>query len=291
MNAKVQPQTRYQPKQTRSQGRPANNVKKKKSKFLQAPKGYVIVILSLLAILSFYLSGSLDGLANIVAAILTGTLIDLFVGIKQQRKKLFSDGGFLTGLIVALVLSSTASLLAVIVTTAIAVLSKHLLKVKRKPIFNPAAFGLLAASFMFPSGQSWWGGLSLLPAWAISFVLIGGFLVTRKVNKFPQVFAFLGTYLILLVGIALLHIENVAGLLRVPYINAAIFLAFFMLTDPPTSPGKNKDQVLFGILTAAISVAVYWKFGGLSYLLIGLLAANAWKAWKFRPRSKMISPT
>ena len=60
-----------------------------------------------------------------------------------------------------------------------------------------------------------------------------------------------------------------------PYLNAVLFLAFFMLTDPPTSPAKNRDQIIFGILCAVVSCVDFYLFNSLSYLLTGLLCANA----------------
>ena len=48
-----------------------------------------------------------------------------------------------------------------------------------------------------------------------------------------------------------------------------------MLTDPPTSPAKVKDQIFFGILTAAVGSIVNGYFGGLMYIFIGLLVGNS----------------
>ena len=104
--------------------------------------------------------------------------------------------------------------------------------------------------------------------------------MTSKVNKFPQVFAFLGVYFAVFAIMSLIGVGDVADALRAPFVNSALFLAFFMVTDPPTSPAKYKDQIKFGLLTGAISAVDYLVFGGLAYLLIGLLIANAWNAWK-----------
>ena len=59
-----------------------------------------------------------------------------------------------------------------------------------------------------------------------------------------------------------------------PFVNAALFLAFFMLTDPPTSPGKRNDQVWFGGLVAIIAAIAQLVGVGQTYLLVGLLAGN-----------------
>ncbi|CCQ97647.1 hypothetical protein CULT_690001 [[Clostridium] ultunense Esp] len=53
----------------------------------------------------------------------------------------------------------------------------------------------------------------------------------------------------------------------------------FMLTDPPTSPVKTGDQIVFGLLAAAVSVVVYGYFGGLMHLFIGLFVGNLYQVW------------
>ncbi len=264
---------------------------RKKKKFILSPKKYVLMVLLLLMGISLMKSGTMGEVINTGASMLTALILDAMIGIYQNRKKLFSDGGIVTGLIVALVLSSFVSWYISALTTAIAILSKHLFKIKRKPVFNPAAFGLLVSIYLFSSGQSWWGGLSTLPGWFVIFLLIGGFLVTKKVNKFLQVFAYLGTTFILVLTFGIQHNEVVGDILRMPYINATLFMAFFMLTDPPTSPSKYVSQVFFGMMTAIISVLIYLKFGGIQFLLIGLLVANGWNALRSVLTKKPVKKT
>lgn len=247
-------------------------------RYIQTPKAYVLLLLIILSFVSAWLTPSTLGLRNEAAGVITALVIDTIMALVQNRKKWFADGGIVTALICSMVLSSQADLIAVIVTTVIAVASKHILKIKRKPLFNPAAVGLLVATYLFTSGQSWWGGLSLLPAFSIVVLLICGYLITSRVNKFPQVFSFLFVYFVAFLVLGLLHIGSPGNPLRTPFVNSALFMAFFMLTDPPTSPGTYGKQVIFGALTSAISVLIYMAFGGLSYLLIGLLCGNAFNA-------------
>jgi Na+-translocating ferredoxin:NAD+ oxidoreductase RnfD subunit len=48
-----------------------------------------------------------------------------------------------------------------------------------------------------------------------------------------------------------------------------------MLTDPPTSPAKRMDQIVFGLLTGIISFLTFIiDPGELIYLFVGLLIAN-----------------
>ena len=77
------------------------------------------------------------------------------------------------------------------------------------------------------------------------------------------------------------HSVRVAGIYRHSDLHAALFFAFFMLTDPPTSPPRYEDQVIYGALVAALSYGIFTATkGGVYYLLAALLLANAWEAWR-----------
>lgn len=260
----------------------SKKVQKKKPnpirKFFKTPKGTLLLLLILLTAVSFLVMKNTTGWIILVESIGTALLLDLMIAILLKRKKKFSDGGLLTGFIIGLVLSPTAHWYVAVAAVLIAILSKHLLKVKKKPILNPAGAGLLAVIYLFSAPESWWGGLSLIPVWFIPIVIVAGLYLSKKINKLPLVFAFLGSYfLIFLLLTEYFHFSGMSGIFRVPYINSVLFLAFFMLTDPPTSAVRNGEQVGFGILAAGVCAASYIYLGGLSYLLIGLLMANLWK--------------
>lgn len=255
--------------------------------FLKTPKGYLLLALLALAAVAGIPQEARTGWINAGISVGTALFLDTLFAIYEQRKRITPSGAILTGLIVALVLSSDAPWYVCLLTAAIAIFSKHVLKTRKKPVFNPAAFGLAVAVYLFGSGQSWWGGLSTLPVWSLILVLLAGMLVTRRAFKYPQVFAFLGTYFGLLLIVALWHTADVSGAFRTPYLQSALFLAFFMVTDPPTSPASTGVQVSFGCVAAAVSVADYVFFNGLAFLLLGLLAANGWHAWYARRASSL----
>jgi len=266
------------------------NQTKQKGIKLKKPKSILIVILLIIMGITAFGSGGKEGILNTGVAVLAAVVVDLILAVILKHKIKFPDGAILTGLIIGLVLSSSIPFYQTAITAIVAILSKHFLKIKKKPIFNPAAFGLYFAILIFSSGQSWWGGFSLLPSWCIVFLLIAGYLITEKVNKFPQVFTFLGTYFLIYLILALTPYSNTVDALdalRNPFINSVLFLAFFMLTDPPTSPAKYKDQVWFGIIVAIVSIIDFALFQGLAYLLVGLLFGNAWKAWQTNRKSKV----
>jgi len=96
-----------------------------------------------------------------------------------------------------------------------------------------------------------------------------------RLNKFPLVLTFLASYFGLFALLSLSQPQAVAEMFRAPFVQAALFLAFFMLTDPPTSPNRYVDQVWYGLLAAGASAAAQLVGAGQVYLLVGVLIANA----------------
>jgi Na+-translocating ferredoxin:NAD+ oxidoreductase RnfD subunit len=78
-------------------------------------------------------------------------------------------------------------------------------------------------------------------------------------------------------------------LYRAPDLHAALFFAFFMVTDPPTSPPNPRDQVIYGAITAVGSYLAFEVLGAAYFLLAGLLAANVWEAWRKSRRRRRSS--
>lgn len=231
---------------------------------------------------------SLMGIRNTLIAVATSVVVDMLY-CKITNRKSSRDGTVITGIIISLILSITTPWFYVVGTAVMAILSKHIFVYKKKPIFNPAAFGLLLSIFIFQTEQSWWGAFGDLRSWLVIFLIIGGYIVTDRVNKFPQVFAFLGTFIAILFLMGIFHIGDAGDAFRQPFINAAVFFALFMLTDPPTSPAKYKNQILFGLVSAVSAVIVYGIFGGLTYLFIGLLIGNLYSYWHKRSTANAVN--
>ena len=63
-----------------------------------------------------------------------------------------------------------------------------------------------------------------------------------------------------------------------PDLHAVLFFAFFILTDPPTSPARYPDQLVCGIIVAVASYAFFEIVGAVYYLLAGVLLGNLWEA-------------
>ena len=257
-------------------------------RFFRAPKGMLILLLAILAITAAFGSGFALVAPVVLGSVLGAVIVDAPILRYREGEWTVPDGAILTGLIVAMVLSPMEPWYVAAITSAIAVLSKYLLRVGRANVFNPAALALVATFYWFNTGQSWWGVLPEITPLALVILFATGIFITDRVNKIPLVLSFLGAYYLLVTITAFAgQPAKVAELYRTPDLHAALFFAFFMVTDPPTSPPKQRDQVVNGVITAVVSYAVFELIGAAYFLLAGLLAANVWEAWR-RWRSKAV---
>jgi len=250
-------------------------------RFFRTPKGLLIVLLTTLAILASLGEGIRLVAPGVSGAVSIAMGIDAIILRVRKGQWVFPDGALLTGLIVAMVLSPHEPWYVATVTSALGVVSKYLVRVGTANVFNPAALALVATFFVFDTAQSWWGALPELAPAALIALFATGLYITNHVNKLPVVLSFLGSYYLLFTITAFLSDPGrVAELYRAPDLHAALFFAFFMVTDPPTSPPTYRDQLVYGVIVAVVSYAVFELVGAVYFLLAGVLAANVWEAWR-----------
>ncbi|MBV8719632.1 MAG: RnfABCDGE type electron transport complex subunit D [Chloroflexi bacterium] len=242
---------------------------------LRTPKVQMLIAFVLLLGIAVPASGGLALWPKLVAAVVPACLIDGLWMSLPARKPRFPMSALLTGLFVFSILSVEESWLVVAWTSTFAVLSKRILSTGREHIFNPAALALVWAPIAFGSGESWWGAFGDMP-WVWMIVLAAaGLFITDRLNKFPLVLSFLAIYFGFFTIGSVYNPHAVTEMFREPFLQAALFLAFFMLTDPPTSPNRYLDQVWFGVLAGLTAGAAQLLGAGQVYLLIGILVPNA----------------
>lgn len=259
-------------------------------RFLKTPKGILIVLLALLAALAAFYEGLATVAPGFLMAVLAAGALDAAVLRVRRRRWTVPDGAILTGMFVAMVLSAQGPWYYAPVTALVAVLSKYAVRSRAANVFNPAALAIVLTYHVFNTGQSWWGALPGVPLVLQPALLAIGLYITDRVNKMPIVMAFLGTYFALFTAAAFVGQPGpVAAIFRPPDVHAALFFAFFILTDPPTSPVKYRDQVICGVIVAVSSFAVFERLGAVYYLLAGVLVGNVWEAWR-RARRRALRP-
>lgn len=251
-------------------------------RFFRTPKGLLTIFLAILTAIAAPGEGVGAVARNVGVAILAAGLVDLLILRLRNGTWEYPSGAVLTAMIVAMVMRAQDPWLVPAVASVVAVLSKYLLRTRQANVFNPAALALVLMYYLMPHGQSWWGALpQVSPLWLRALLLAGGIYLTSRVNKLPLVLAFLGVYFCLFTATAFLgDPRHVAEIFRSPDIDAVLYFALVILTDPPTSPAKYQGQWVFGTITAVASYAVFMSFGVVYFLLAGVLAGNIWEAWQ-----------
>jgi Na+-translocating ferredoxin:NAD+ oxidoreductase RnfD subunit len=250
-------------------------------RFFRTPKGLLIIVLVLLTVIAAAGSGVRLVAPGLAAAVLAATVLDGIILRIRKHKWVFPDGALLTALIVAMVLSPHEPWHVAAITAMVGVASKYVVRVRTANVFNPAALALVATFYIFDTGQSWWGALPELPLPAIAVLVATGVFIVIRVNKVPVVLAFLGVYFLLVTLSAFVaDPAHVAALYRAPDLHSATYFAFFMVSDPPTSPPKHRDQLIYGTIVAAVAFAVFELVGAAYFLLAGVLVANVWEAYR-----------
>jgi Na+-translocating ferredoxin:NAD+ oxidoreductase RnfD subunit len=262
-------------------------MRRKAKRFLQTPKGQLTVILAVFAAMALPGQGMRATLPGFVCAIAASGLVDALILRLRKKAWEFPSGAVLTAMIVAMVLRAQEPWYVATVTSVAAVLSKYLFRSRSANILNPAALAIVANFYVFHTGQSWWGALTEIHPWAQAALLIGGIYITDRVNKMPLVLTFLGAYFLLFTMTAFLRDPQwVSEIFRPPDLEAALFFAFIILTDPPTSPAKYPDQIWCGLIVAAVSYSFFEWAGVVYYLLAGVLVGNVWEAWRRTARRR-----
>jgi Na+-translocating ferredoxin:NAD+ oxidoreductase RnfD subunit len=250
-------------------------------KFLRTPKGLLLIILAIFVLMAAPGEGIRAVAAGMGSAAIAAGAVDALILRARKKAWEFPGGALLTAMIVAMVLRAQEPWYVVTITSVAAVLSKYLFRARSANVFNPAALGVIGSFYVFHTGQSWWGALPEVAPWAQSVLVIAGVFITGRVNKMPLVLAFLGSYFLLFTVTAFVsEPRTVAEVFRSPDLEAVLFFAFIILTDPPTSPVKYRDQVVCGILAALVGYAFFEWAGVVYYLLAGALAGNIWEAWR-----------
>ena len=234
------------------------------------PRLYQIAILSCLLV---YGVGRLD---SDVSASRIGLTLATCLATQYLCTRLWALPRFdprsplISGLSLCLLLRTDLATLAV-ATAVISVVSKFLLRVDGRHLFNPTNFGLVV--MMLATGQVWvspgqWGSVAFF-----AFLLAGlGGLVVHRAARSDVTYAFLGFYALLVIGRSVWLGDPLAIPLHHLQSGALLLFAFFMISDPKTTPDSRAGRVLFAALVALGAVLVGFGLHRPNALLWSLVA-------------------
>ncbi len=138
---------------------------------------------------------------------------------------------------------------------SLALLQKRLILFKKRHIFNPSNFAVVAALALFyPKALPVVGQIGYQGYAAILTTLLLAVSVLYRANRFIIPIAFILSYILLeylIIGSTNPNWELTHFLTKF-YSTSFIVYIFFMLTDPKTTPSPYLLQAVFGVLTAIL---------------------------------------
>lgn len=259
--------------------------------------------LGVLIVVAIYAHGPGNVLPQTLIAVTCAGLMDVALRRSITGARMFPTGALISGLIVALLLPAGQAWYLPLVAASLAIGSKHLLRRRGANIFNPAAFGVAATvllfssqlqydhadyleaaprlyyaqdhlrmdgwSFVLQDGHGWSGSTS-----AVAVILLGGALVLR-LKRMGLAISFLATHALLFGGFALVTGQDLVVRLGLEVFATGVpFFAFFMLTDPVSSPKTPRARVMYGAYTALLAFVLRFIASPVQFLLYALLVAN-----------------
>ena len=157
----------------------------------------------------------------------------------------------ITGLSLSLLLRADEPWLSAL-AAVIAIGSKFLLRIDGKHIFNPAGFAIVVLLFTAPGvwispGQ--WGSTAWLAALLVFFAI----LVLSAARRTDIAIFFLGSHAALLLARAWWLGDPLAIPLHQLESGSLLIFAFFMISDPRTSPDSRLGRFAFALAVAALA--------------------------------------
>lgn len=260
---------------------------------IRDPRLHVALVLLALQGLGQTVLGFRLSVAQILACLVAGALIEFVVAFFKDKALMWPASGLLTGNSAAFILRvpgtlhgdwwSTRGIWIFVGVVAVSMASKYLIRWRGRHIFNPSNLGLVLAFvvlgpkytepmdlFWIPMGQ--W----MIVTYAI--LILGGLFIAWELKLLGLELGFMAAFAGFL-ALALIPVPDhcmvaswrVTAMCGWPLWNVIVtspellIFAFFMMPDPRTVPDGQGSRFVFGVLVALIAV-----------LLVGPTALEFW---------------
>jgi glycine betaine catabolism B len=176
-------------------------------------------------------------------------LFAMFVRVPANTESVYITALILTLILPPVTAANRFGVAGLVLASVVAIASKFALAIGRKHIFNPVAIGVAASALLLDQPATWWvgGNLTLLP-----FVLAGGLLVVRKMQRFDMI----GVYTLanLATTLAMTSPSMVGEALTESVLySPLLFAGFAMLTEPLTAAHAKWPRIAYGAMIGALS--------------------------------------
>lgn len=184
-----------------------------------------------------------------LVAVIAVALMVQYVATRAARLPRFDPRSALISALSMALLFRANTIAPILLATTIAIGSKFVIRVNGRHVFNPTNLGIVL--MLLVSDQVWvspgqWGSTAFF---GFLFVCLGA-VVVRRAERSDVTWAFLATWIVLVVGRSLWLGEP----WRIPMhrleSGALLLFAFFMISDPKTTPNHRVGRILFAALVA-----------------------------------------
>lgn len=233
----------------------------------QDPRLFQIAALSSFLCYGLFQLGWDQDLQRISVTIVFGLLTQAFFTLKLRLPWSSMKSGLITSLGLCLLFRSSEPMLWA-AAPILALSSKYLIQIEKRHFFNPANLGVVLPILLF--GEGWispgqWGNGTMMAF----FFTAAAAMVLLKVGRIDTSLAFLLTFFGLEAIRSVLYLGWEWEWLFHKMTNGSILLfAFFMITDPKTTPNHPVSRILWA---AAI--------GGLSFVLTSWFYLHTAPLW------------
>lgn len=224
-------------------------------RFLRDKKNQLILLLSTLCAIKIPYA-DIRFMLWIFVGVVVAAASDFLINRVSRKQNIFPKSAIISGFITAGILDYRQSWVTLIIFVLLAVVSKHLIKYKRKHIFNPANFSLFAAAlFRIPLTWNIESNIYL--------IIIFGLYMAYSIKKLPHLIGFIGFFS------ALCLTQRINPLMLISW-----FFVFVMLIEPKTSGFGNLRGFIFGSVAGIFSFLIFKALPQYDFFVSGLFAAN-----------------
>ena len=206
------------------------------------------------------------------AVVLVAALGAQLAGARATGGRFDPRSALISGLSLCLLLRTSSVALAAL-AAAVAIGSKLVVRVRGKHVFNPTNVAIVAMLVL--TDRVWvspgqWGSTAVFAF----FLAAAGGLVVNRAARADVTWTFLAAHAALTVGRALWLGDPLAVPLHRLASGALVLFAFFMISDPRTTPDSRAGRILFAVLVAVGAYVVQFRLFQTNPLLWSLAACS-----------------
>ena len=245
------------------------------------------ILITCILISAQFSFGILEGYERTGAAIATAILAELALGRITHGRWVNPASAYITGISVGILVRSPF-IWPYVFASLISIVSKYVLRLGGRHIWNPSNFGVSVVLFLAPATVTLlsiqWGNT----IWPMAIIWLLGFVIVWRVGRLHVSAAYVIAFLVFaVVRSAITGNPWQAAIAPITGPMYQLFI-FFMVTDPKTAVRTKRGQVIVVVLVAFVEMlfrlaeVIYAPFYALFLVGPAALLIEAWWARSVR---------